>query len=193
MMPLVIAYHNNPLHIIDYYTLKVKTRDWSKTLADIKQVNNTFDPKNPVEYNFLDSKINEFYQSDEKRGQIFITFSLVIVLIACMGLFALVSFSIENRKKEIGVRKVLGASANSIVTLISKEFLVLIAISFAIATPVVIITMNNWLSEFAYHINITVGTFIASGVAALLIALATISFRSIRAAMANPVDSLRSE
>ncbi|MEQ8303718.1 MAG: FtsX-like permease family protein [Cyclobacteriaceae bacterium] len=193
MMPLVFGYHNNPIHVIDYYTLKVRTRDWNQTLDAIKNVNAKFDPNNPVEYNFLDSKIGEFYQSDARRGFIFLVFSMVIILIACMGLFALVSFSVENRKKEIGVRKVLGASAQSIVSLLSREFMKLVLVAFVIATPLVILTMNSWLSEFAYHVNINVGTFAISGVVSLFIAFATVSFRSIRAAMANPVDSLRSD
>lgn len=193
MMPLIFAYHNNPIHNIDYYTLRIKSNNWENTLSDLKRINEQFDTKNPVEYNFLDSKFAEFYTSDTKRGQIFLAFSTIIVLIACLGLFALVSFSIENRKKEIGVRKVLGASTESIVNLLSKEFILLIIIAFAIATPLVIVTMRSWLSEFAYHVNFGVGTFAISGIIALLIAFITISFRSIKAAVANPVDSLRNE
>ncbi len=193
MMPLIFAYHNNPIHSIDYYTLRIKSSNWEKTLSELKRINEQFDPKNPVEYNFLDSKFAEFYQSDTKRGQIFLAFSSIIVLIACLGLFALVSFSIENRKKEIGVRKVLGASTESILNLLSKEFMMLVVIAFVIATPLVILTMRSWLSEFAYHVNFGVGTFALSGIIAILIAFVTISFRSIKAAVANPVDSLRSE
>lgn len=193
MMPMVFAYHNNPIHNIDYYTIKVETRYWNETLPEIRKVNASFDPVNPVEYNFLDSKIDEFYKNDDKRGQIFLTLSLVIVAIACMGLFALVSFSVENRKKEIGVRKVLGASVESIVSLLSKEFIILVVIAFVIATPLVVVLMNSWLSEFAYHINFGVGTFILSGVISIIIAMTTISVKSIRAAVGNPVDSLRSE
>lgn len=193
MMPTVFAYHNNPIHSIDYYTIKVETRYWNETLTEIRKVNASFDPVNPVEYNFLDSKIDEFYKNDDKRGQIFLAFSLVIVMIACMGLFALVSFAVENRKKEIGIRKVLGASVESIVSLLSKEFLVLVVIAFIIATPLVVVLMNNWLSEFAYHVDFGVGTFIVSGVISIIIAMTTISVKSISAAVGNPVDSLRSE
>ena len=193
MMPLVFAYHNNPIHSIDYYTLRIKSSNWDKTLSELKRINEQFDPKNPVEYNFLDSKFAEFYRSDVKRGQIFLAFSAIIVIIACLGLFALVSFSIENRQKEIGIRKVMGASSQSIVNLLSKEFIVLVIIAFAIATPLVIFTMRSWLTEFAYHVNFGIGTFAISGAVALLIAFVTISFRSIKAAVANPIDSLRSE
>lgn len=193
MMPLVMAYHSNPIHSIDYYTLRVRTKDWSATLANLKNIGAEFDPNNPIEYNFLDDKFQEFYESDLKRGQIFIVFSSVIVIIACLGLFALVSFSVENRKKEIGVRKVLGASTNSIINLISKEFIALVLIAFIIATPLVIISMRNWLSEFAYKANLGVDTFVVSGVITLLIAIATISFRALKAVKSNPIDSLRSE
>jgi len=193
MMPLLFAYHNNPIHSIDYYTLRVTTRDWSKTLASLKSISAEIDPNNPIEYNFLDAKFQEFYQSDTKRGQIFLVFSSVIILIACLGLFALVSFSIENRKKEIGVRKVLGASTKSIINLVSKEFIALVLIAFIIATPLVIITMRNWLSEFAYKVNFGVGTFATSGLLAVFIAFVTISFRALKAAKANPIDSLKSD
>lgn len=193
MMPLILAYHNNPIHSIDYYTLRIKSRDWSKTLASLKTISVGFDPNNPIEYNFLDSKFQEFYQSDAKRGQVFLVFSSIIVLIACLGLFALVSFSVENRKKEIGVRKVLGASTESIINLVSKEFLALIVIAFLIATPLVVMTMRNWLTEFAYHVDFGVGTFAVSGIIAVLIAFVTISFRALKAAKANPIDSLRSD
>jgi len=193
MMPLIMAYHNNPIHSIDYYTLRVRSKDWSTTLASLKSIGAEFDPNNPIEYNFLDAKFQEFYQSDLKRGQIFVVFSSVIVLIACLGLFALVSFSIETRKKEIGVRKVLGASTNSIINMVSKEFIALVLIAFIIATPMVIMTMRNWLSEFAYKVNFGVDTFAVSGLITLLIAIATISFRALKAAKANPVDALKSE
>lgn len=193
MKPLIFAYYNNPIHSIDYYTLRIQTRDWDRTLTSIKEINNQFDTNNPIEYNFLDTKFNEFYHSDEKRGQVFVTFSGVIVLIACMGLFALVTFAVENRRKEIGVRKVLGASTNNIVSLISREFILLVLVAFVIAIPLVIATMNSWLSEFAYHVNFGVGTFALAGGIAIVIAFVTISIRSLKAAKSNPVDSLRSE
>ncbi|MEQ8425154.1 MAG: FtsX-like permease family protein, partial [Cyclobacteriaceae bacterium] len=193
MRPLIFANYNNPIHGIDYYTLRITTANWDQTLTNLKRINSQFDPENPVMYNFLDYKFNEFYKSDARRGQIFLAFSLVIILIACLGLFALVSFSVENRKKEIGVRKILGASTEGIVGLLSKEFISLVLVSFVIAIPFVIMTMQNWLSEFAYHIDFGVGTFALSGFIAVLIAFATISIRSIKAANANPVESLRTE
>jgi len=193
MRPLIFANYNNPIHGIDYYTLRITSANWDQTLTNLKRINSQFDPENPVMYNFLDYKFNEFYESDARRGQIFLAFSLVIILIACLGLFALVSFSVENRKKEIGVRKILGASTEGIVGLLSKEFISLVLVSFVIAIPFVIMTMQNWLSEFAYHIDFGVGTFALSGFIAVLIAFATISIRSIKAANANPVESLRTE
>lgn len=193
MRPLVFAYYNNPIHNIDYYTIRIETRYWNETLAEIKKVNSQFDSVNPVEYNFLDSKIEEFYKNDAKRGKIFLIFSGVIILIACIGLFALISFSVENRRKEIGVRKVLGATTSHIVLLLSREFLTLVIFAFTIATPLVLVVMRGWLMEFAYHITISATIFAITGTIALFIAFVTISFRSLKAAFANPVDDLRSE
>src|SRR5687767_322028 len=126
MMPLIFGAANTVIQRIDYYTLKVNTQNWDETLAKLKAVNTSIDANNPLEYTFLDKTFERFYDADEKRGKIFLTFSSIIVLIACLGLFALVSYSIESRMKEIGVRKVLGASVESIVGLIAKEFLVLV-------------------------------------------------------------------
>ena len=170
MRPLILAYHNNPIQSIDYYTLKINTKNWGQTLTSLRKINAAFDPNNPVEYNFLHGKFAEFYEHDTKRGNTFLAFSVVIITIAGLGLFALVSFSVEQRRKEIGVRKVLGASTNSIMLLLSREFLTLVVIAFAIATPLVIVSMQEWLAEFAYHINISAGIFAITGSIALLIA-----------------------
>jgi putative ABC transport system permease protein len=193
MMPVIFAAPNTAIQRIDYYTLNVKTSNWTETIEKLKAANTKIDPDNPLEYTFLDSRFEEFYKADEKRGQIFLVFSSVIVLIACLGLFAVVSYTIESRTKEIGIRKVLGASVQNIVGLISKEFLLLVAIAALVAVPVAFFLMKNWLQDFAYHVTMGVDVFVLSGVIALVIAFATISFRSIKAAIANPVDSLRNE
>lgn len=193
MMPLVFSFPNNPIQNIDYYTLTVRTNNWSETIEKLKAVNNKIDPNNPMEYTFLDSRFDEFYKADEKRGQIFLVFSSIIVLIACLGLFALVSYSIESRTKEIGIRKVLGASVQSIVSMISKEFLLLIGFSAVVALPAAWYLMSNWLNDFAYRVTMGVGVFILAPAIALLIAFVTISIRTIRAAVANPVNSLKNE
>ncbi len=192
-MPVIFAAPNTAIQRIDYYTLKVETTNWSETVTKLKEINQKIDSNNPLEYTFLDNRFEEFYQTDAKRGQIFLTFSTIIVLITCMGLFALVSYSIESRTKEIGVRKVLGASVNSIVVLVSKEFLVLVLASGVIGLPVSWYFMNSWLQEFAYRIPLSAEIFVLAAFILLLIAFATIAFRAINAATANPIKNLRSE
>ncbi|HEY0654701.1 MAG TPA: ABC transporter permease [Chryseosolibacter sp.] len=193
MMPLIFGAANTVIQRIDYYTLRIQTNDWDKTIEKLKAVNTSIDENNPMEYTFLDKSFQRFYEADEKRGQIFVTFSAIIVLIACLGLFALVSYSIESRMKEIGIRKVLGASVESIVGLIAREFLVLVVAAGAIGIPLSYYMMDRWLEDFAYHIPLSAGIFAAAALIAVLIALVTISVRSIRAAISNPVHSLRNE
>jgi putative ABC transport system permease protein len=193
MMPLIFAAPNTSIQRIDYYTLRIRTADWSGTLDKLKEVNSRIDPDNPLEYTFLDGRFEEFYKADEKRGQIFLTFSGIIVIIACLGLFALVSYSIESRTKEIGIRKVLGASVQSIVRMVSIEFLMLVIVAAILAVPLAWYVMQTWLQDFAYHVTLGIEIFLLAGVIALLISFATISFRTLKAAMANPVDSLRNE
>ncbi|HEY3430614.1 MAG TPA: ABC transporter permease [Cyclobacteriaceae bacterium] len=193
MMPVIFAAPNTAIQRIDYYTLKIKTSDWSGVIEKLKGINAKIDADNPLEYTFLNNRFEEFYQADAQRGQIFLTFSMIVVFIACMGLFALVSYSVESRTKEIGIRKVLGASVQSIVGMVSKEFLVLILIACALAIPVAYFFTQKWLQDFAYRIDIGAGIFIIASLITLLIASVTISLRSIRAATVNPVKSLRSE
>lgn len=193
MMPVIFGAPNTAIQAIDYYTLLIKTDNWDQTIKSLKEINAKLDPNIPLEYTFLDSRFEELYEVDAKRGKIFLVFSVVIVLIACLGLFALVSYSVESRIKEIGVRKVLGASAASIVGLISKEFLILVLIAGAIGLPVAWYFMQSWLQEFAYHIPFGAMVFVNAMLLALFIAFATIGLRTFRAAKANPVNSLRSE
>ncbi|MBL7851093.1 MAG: ABC transporter permease [Cyclobacteriaceae bacterium] len=193
MMPVMFAYPNTAIQRIDYYTLKIKTSDWAQTLEKLKAVNDRLDPENPLEYTFLNDRFQQFYQADEMRGQLFLIFSLVIVLIAVMGLFALVSYSMESRAKEIGVRKVLGASVQSILGMVSREFLLIVVGSSVIALPLSWWIMQAWLSDFAYRVPLNVGTFVLAAVVALIIAFFTISLRSWHTARSNPVESLRSE
>jgi putative ABC transport system permease protein len=193
MIPVVFGAPNTIIQRIDYYTLRIKTANWSKTIEKLKDINTKIDPDNPLEYTFLDSRFEEFYQADAKRGQMFLTLSVLVVVIACMGLLALVSYSVESRTKEIGVRKVLGASVHSIVTLISKEFLLLVLIAALVALPVAWYFANIWLQEFAYRVPLSVGVLVLAVVLALAIAFLTISLQTIAAAKANPVKSLRSE
>lgn len=193
MMPVVFGAPNTAIMGIDYYTLRVKTANWDQTIKTLQAINTQLDPVTPLEYTFLDDRFEQFYQADAKRGQIFLVFSFIIVLIASMGLYALVSYSVEARTKEIGVRKVLGASVQSIVGLVSKEFLILVGLACVVAIPFSFFFMKEWLNDFAYRIPLGPGAFVLAGLLAASIAYLTISLRTMRAARENPVKSLRSE
>lgn len=150
-------------------------------------------PGQPFSYQFMDQSFDGMYRAEQRVGTIALTFAVLAVLIACLGLFGLAAFMAEQRTKEIGVRKVLGASVGSIVTLLSKDFLKLVAISILIASPIAWYAMNQWLNDFAYKIDIEWWMFAMAGLVAVGIALLTVSFQSVKAALTNPVKSLRSE
>ncbi len=152
-----------------------------------------FNPNEPFEYSFLDQDFQRNYESEIRIASIVNYFTIIAILISCLGLFGLATFSAEQRIKEIGVRKVLGASVANIVTLLSKDFLKLVMVSIIIASPIAWFVMNKWLQDFAYRININWVVFAITTLVALFIAIATISFQAIRAAIANPVKSLRTE
>ncbi|QOI97662.1 MAG: ABC transporter permease [Flammeovirgaceae bacterium] len=193
MMPVIFGAPNTAIQRIDYYTLRIKTDNWEQTLATLQEINSKIDPDNPLEYTFLESRFEDIYKADTQRGQIFLTLSFIVVLIACMGLFALVSYSVESRTKEIGVRKVLGASVNNIVELVSKEFLLLVGLAWLVAVPISYFFMREWLQDFAYRISLEIGSFIIAGLLAGVVAFITICSRTVKAALENPVNALRSE
>jgi putative ABC transport system permease protein len=177
-----------------YGNISIKTSgNVPAALAQIEKVWKKYLPEIPYEYNFLDARYAKLYEAEQKESSILIIFSCVAILIACLGLFGLSAFTITQRVKEIGIRKVLGASTRTIVELISKEFLLLVVIAAVFAFPVAWYVMNHWLQNFAYRINIAWWVFVVAGIIAFLIAFATISFQAIKAAIANPVKSLRSE
>ena len=153
----------------------------------------SFASTEPFDYNFLDAAFDSQYRSEKRLGSIFSIFAALSIFIACLGLFGLSAFMAERRTKEIGVRKVLGASISNVVVLLSKDFLRLTLIAIVIAFPAAWYFMNKWLEDFAYRINITWTIFLMAGLSTLLITLVTISFQAIGAAMANPVKSLRTE
>ncbi len=150
-------------------------------------------PELPFSYRFLDDSFNEMYKNEQRVGSLAITFAVLAILIACLGLFGLVTYMAEQRTKEIGIRKVLGASITNVVTMISKDFLVLVAVACVIAFPVAWYAMDKWLADYAYRIDIEWWIFLAAGFTALAIALITISFKAIKAAIVNPAKSLRTE
>ena len=160
------------------------------TINSLKTVWTKFFPQYPFEYSFLDESIDKMYKSEERYSNIISTFSVVALFIACLGLLGLASFVTEQRKKELGIRKVQGASVKSIVQLVSGEFMILVIVSNVIAWPVAYFFMNKWLTSFAYRIDISLWTFILAGVLAFLIALLTVGFQAIKAAVANPVKSI---
>lgn len=162
-------------------------------LSHIQQTWNRFLPDVPYEHTFMDENFDKLYKSEERQGNLFTTFACIAIFIACLGLFGLTTFTITQRIKEIGIRKVLGASTGNIVGLLSKDFVKLVLIAAIIAFPVAWYAMSNWLQDFAYRTNIQWWIFITALAIAAFIALATISIQAIKAALANPVKSLRSE
>ncbi|MCK4416897.1 MAG: ABC transporter permease, partial [Candidatus Latescibacteria bacterium] len=173
--------------------IKISPGDISGTLDFMKQKWEMVSPAYPFIYHFLDTDFDRLYKADERLSRILGYFTLLAIVIACLGLFGLTSFATEQRTKEIGIRKILGASISGIVLLLSKEFTKLVIVSNLIAWPVAYWAMNRWLQDFAYRIHIGVGTFLLAGVLALVIALLTVSFQAIKAALANPVEALRYE
>jgi putative ABC transport system permease protein len=165
----------------------------SQTIAQTEKIWNRIVGEVPFEYSFLENVMSDNYEEDRKLGTLFTAFSLLTVFVACLGLFGLSAFSAERRTKEIGIRKALGASVANIVRLLSKEIVILVIIAGAIAFPVAYLAISRWLETFAYRTDITLTIFLLSGLVVLIIAVATVSYQSIKAALANPVDSLRYE
>ncbi len=165
----------------------------SETIVQTENIWNRIVPEVPFEYSFLEDVMSESYDNDRRLGMLFSTFSLLTVFVACLGLFGLSAFSAERRTKEIGIRKALGASVANMVRLLSKEIVILVMIAGAVAFPVAYLAIDRWLETFAYRTDITLTLFLLSGLVVLIIALATVSYQSIKAALANPVDSLRYE
>ncbi len=177
----------------DILYVRLAAGQTAEALEGLKNVYSRFNPAYPFSYRFLDEEFEQSYKSEIVIGSLANFFALVALLIACLGLFGLASFTAEQRTKEIGIRKVLGASVAGVVSLLSREFLVLVGTAFLVAAPVSYYLMNDWLSEFEYHADFGPGILLAAGVGALLMAWLTVSYQSIKVATANPVVALRSE
>ncbi|MGZ4036246.1 MAG: ABC transporter permease, partial [Bacteroidia bacterium] len=177
----------------DYYSIKINSKDISGTIELVHNIWNRHFPAEPFEYFFLDDSFDAQYKSDALFGHVFGLFAFLAIFIACSGLLGLSSYNVIQRTKEIGIRKVLGASANTIVLLLSKDFMRLILISLVISLPAGWYLMLNWLQDYAYRISMSWWTFLIAGLSAVCIALCTISFQAVKAALANPVKSLRTE
>jgi len=173
--------------------VKLKTAGIRNTIAFINGVWNRFSPGYPLDYNFMDETYGKMYKAEEKLSSLLWIFTILAIIVGCMGLFGLVAFSAEQRTKEMGIRKVLGAGIFSIVSLLSKTFLKLVLIASVLAFPVAWWAMNNWLEDFPYRVNMSWWVFGIATLAALVIALLTVSFQAIKTAVANPVKSLRTE
>lgn len=187
--PLILFYRPNSFAL----QVKVSAGKIPATVASIENSWKAIFPALPFRYTFLDQDYDSQFAADQKRGKIFTSFSALTIIITCLGLLGLIAFTTEQRRKEIGIRKVMGASLPSIVSLIARNFVVLVGISCLIAFPVAYYFMHKWLKIFPYNEGLKPTTFILSGLAVLLIALITVSFHSIKAALSNPVNSLRSE
>ena len=188
--PLVIFLDQQMVHEM---FIRVKGTDIPETLQFLEKKWQNWVPYRPFEYHFLSDSYNNLYITEQRTARVFTIFSTLAIFLACLGLLALAALSIEQRTKEIGIRKVLGSSVTGIVALLSKDFLKLVGVGFLIAAPVAWYAMHRWLENFAYHISIGVWTFLLAGALAMIIALVTVSWQSIRAATANPVDSLHNE
>jgi putative ABC transport system permease protein len=173
--------------------VKIKSSNMGNTIDGIKHVWTRFTPEFPIEYKFMDENFARLYGAEEKLKSLLWIFASLAIFIGCMGLFGLASYAAERRKKEIGIRKVLGASVRNLVMLMSIDFTKLVVIALCIASPVAYYVMNKWLREFAYRINISWWIFVLAALIALTIAFMTVSFKAIKAALINPVNSLRSE
>jgi len=169
------------------------SKNYKATLDKIEAIWHKDFSSLPFEYTFLDEAVQKQYETEIVLSQIINAFTLMAILISCLGLFGLAAFSAEQRNKEIGIRKVLGASVISLTTLLSKDFLKLVAISFLIATPISLWAMNRWLQAFAYKVNLSWWMFALAGLLAGCLALFTVSFQAIKAALMNPVRSLKTE
>jgi putative ABC transport system permease protein len=187
--PLFIVY--NPQN--SSLAVKVRTDDIQKTISYVEDTWKKVNPGTTFEYNFLDEQFANLYRNEKAFATMFTHFTVLAIIIAGLGLFALSAFTAEQRRKEIGIRKVLGASNSTILYKLSSEFVQLILVAFILASFIAYFVMTKWLQDFSYSIKIGYATFLIAGVASLMIALLTISFQAIRAAWTNPVDSLRSE
>ncbi len=178
-----------------YFNLLIKTNS-SNTKRAIEEVSNIlakYEPNSPISYGFVNQDLDKMYFSDQRVGKIVFIFSILTIIISCLGLFGLVTYTTQQRVKEIGIRKVLGASIVNVTTLLTKDFLKLVCIAIVIASPIAYYLVGEWLQDFAYHIDISWQTFALAGIAALLIALFTVSYQAIRAALINPSESLKTE
>ena len=175
------------------YSVKIEGSNVASTVASIKKVWDRHFTTDPFDYFFLDEFFNRQYDENRRFGTVFGLFAILAITIACFGLLGLSAYNVLERTKEIGVRKVLGASVNNLVFGLSKDFLILVVIAFVIAIPITAIAMNSWLQGFAYRTGLPWWIFALAGLVSIVIALLTVGYQALKAALANPVESLRTE
>jgi putative ABC transport system permease protein len=190
--PVAMQYYA-PSYLSDFVVVRLNAGDVSGAVEQVEEVWAQFEPENPFVYSFLDQDFDHAFRAEQRLGNVLTVFTGLAILVACMGLLGLVAFVTARRTKEIGIRKVMGASIVQINHLISRDFLRLVLIAFVVATPLSYWVVERWLEQFAYRTEIGIGIFVLSGLSAIFIAWLTISIQSVRAALANPVDSLRDE
>ncbi|MEQ9165233.1 MAG: ABC transporter permease [Fulvivirga sp.] len=176
-----------------YFTVKLNSDQFQSVIKSTKRSYEAFFHGNPFDYFVLDDFFNRLYKNDEQFGRVFSWFAILAIIIACLGLYGLSSFSARQRTKEIGIRKTLGANISSLLMLLSKDFLILIAVANVIAWPIIYLTMNKWLSNFAERISIGISIYLSAGILIMIIALLTVGFKTLQTAKANPVEALRCE
>ena len=177
----------------DYLAIRFNTANMEAAISEVEKKWLAFNPDRPFEYSFLDDTFNSMYKSEQQLSMVFNLFSIITIIIACLGLFGLASYSTEQRFKELGIRKVLGASITDILGLLSKDFLKLVILGFLISIPVAVYLLNQWLQNFADSIEIGFGLFFLVGIIAVAVATIAVSYQTVRAALANPVQSLKGE
>ncbi|MDX1642512.1 MAG: FtsX-like permease family protein, partial [Balneolaceae bacterium] len=191
--PLAILSAEGPQGFQNQLTVRFTSQNIQETIAQIENTWKEFAPESIFSYSFLDNDLAAQYEAEQRAGNIFGVFAIVAIVIACVGLFGLAAYMAFQRTKEIGVRKVLGATVPNIILLLSKDFTKLVGIAFVIALPVAWLLMQNWLENFAYRIDLSLITFVIAGIITLIIACITVSYQAVSAALMNPVNSLRSE
>jgi len=189
--PLVIRLR--PAEPYSYLLVRISGENLAGSLRHLTQAWDRVSPEFPFDYAFLDESFDRLYRAEQRMGTLFGAFTVLAIVIACLGLLGLASFMAERRTREIGIRKVLGATVSNIVLLLSREFVILVAVANLIAWPTAWYVMHRWLQNYAYHAPLSLLVFVGAALAALLIALLTVSFQAVRAATADPVDSLRYE
>jgi putative ABC transport system permease protein len=190
--PIIMALPNQAADRDNIY-VRVDEHHVPQALAYVEQTFRKFDASSPFDYHFLDQNFASQYKAEEKQGRVLLAFTILTICIACLGLFGLITFTVGQRVKEIGIRKTLGASVGTVVSLITESFVKVVIVSLLVAIPLSWFAMNKWLEDFAYRIHLQWWMFALAGIVALIIAMITLSFQAIKAAVANPVKSLRSE